>query len=138
MISQRMLCTHYCLTILSLLAVMLAGCIQPASPANSDSNVEIILSVEPDPPIMGESELIVMLKDADGAPIPNAEVEVQGDMSHAGMAPVIRAMGETEAGIYHAPFEWTMGGDWFVTVTAKLVDDQEIEKIFEFSVGTGE
>ncbi len=94
--------------------------------------------VMPDtPPVMGETTLGVRLTTRDGAPVTGAAVEVRGDMAHAGMIPVIGAAEPAEvAGEYAAPFEWTMAGDWIVTVTATLADGQVVTEEFQVSVRT--
>ena len=38
-------------------------------------------------------------------------------------------------GLYSVPFEWTMGGDWVVQVTAKLKDGGTATQQFKFTVG---
>ncbi len=58
-------------------------------------------------------------------------------MSHAGMKPVLANISEGESGVYAVPFEWTMGGDWFVAVTATLPDGRVATKRFDLSVGAG-
>ncbi|MEZ4663467.1 MAG: copper chaperone PCu(A)C [Caldilineaceae bacterium] len=72
-------------------------------------------------------ELSVAVTDARGAPITDATVSLEGNMNHAGMAPVM-AEGVTDDadgaadGVYHLPFEFSMNGDWIMTVSVKLAD----------------
>jgi hypothetical protein len=47
-------------------------------------------------------------------------------MSHAGMTPVIVERANGEAGTYAVPFEWTMAGDWIVTISATLPDGRSL------------
>jgi hypothetical protein len=112
-------------------ALVLTGCRQSQQ---ESSNVTIRLAVEPDPPAIGSSSLVVALTDAQGTPIENAAVVARGDMTHAGMEPVTGEGAEESAGIYRVPFEWTMGGDWIVTVTVGLPDGQTTEETFNFTV----
>ena len=58
----------------------------------------------------------------------------RGDMSHAGMAPVIASSEDDADGVYRIPFEWTMAGDWFVDVTVTLADGREVVQRFDLSV----
>ncbi len=37
-------------------------------------------------------------------------------------------------GVYRTDLEWTMAGDWIVTVTATLADGQTVEQQFDLSV----
>jgi len=125
------------LTIILLLAVLLvaAGCRQAEPTSNEDVNIEV--SVNPEEPAVGDATLLVTLTDADGNPITDATVSVRGDMSHAGMVPVIPAeVSGAEDGIYtFEDFEWTMGGDWFVEVTATLTNGETATERFEYTVG---
>jgi hypothetical protein len=57
-------------------------------------------------------------------------------MNHAGMVPVLGS-GQTDAdGLVRVPFEWTMGGDWIVTITAALSDGTSASQTFDFSVAS--
>ncbi|MCB9151597.1 MAG: copper chaperone PCu(A)C [Caldilineaceae bacterium] len=77
------------------------------------------------PPAGGQ--LAVAVTDAGGAPITDATVSLEGNMNHAGMAPVMTDGVADDAdgaadGVYHLPFEFTMNGDWIITVSVKLAD----------------
>ncbi|MEM6528334.1 MAG: FixH family protein, partial [Chloroflexota bacterium] len=74
------------------------------------------------------------LRDSNGDPINDAQVNLRGDMNHAGMQPVLRDSSVGREGDYTVPFEWTMGGDWFVVVTAELPDGLTVEEEFDFTV----
>jgi hypothetical protein len=124
--------------ILLLGIMILVGCRQSAQPTATPAPdaVQIDLAFDPDPPQAGEAALIVTLMDADGNAVTGAEVSVRGDMNHAGMVPELGEPAEaTETG-YRVPFNWSMDGDWIITVTAKLPDGEEVSKIFEVSVGS--
>jgi nitrogen fixation protein FixH len=64
----------------------------------------------------------VTVTDNAGQPVTGAAVEARGDMTHAGMAPVLVSAEETGPGIYVAQMDWNMGGDWILTVTATAPD----------------
>lgn len=123
--------------LLLVLAPLLASCRQSAQSTptpESASSITIELTAEPNPPTVGMAALVVIVKDA-GQPIEGAQIAVHGDMTHAGMQPV-DGFGTTDAsGISSVPFNWTMGGDWIVTVTASLPDGTQIERTFNFGVG---
>jgi hypothetical protein len=124
---------------LLLVSVVLGGCArqsQQVNQSNSD-DIDMTLVVAPDPPVVGESDLLITLREKDGLPIDGASLEIKGDMSHAGMKPVLANISEGESGVYAVPFEWTMGGDWFVAVTATLPDGRVATKRFDLSVGAG-
>lgn len=61
-------------------------------------------------------------------PIEGAEVRLEGNMSHPGMKPVFGAAREVAPGKYEAALEFTMGGDWFILVDAKLRDGRALQK----------
>lgn len=72
--------------------------------------------------VVGGGVVEVTLKDGD-ALVEGAAVEVHGDMTHAGMAPVIAAALEVEPGLYRTEaFGFTMAGDWIITAQAKAQD----------------
>jgi hypothetical protein len=74
------------------------------------------------------------LTDVSGAPVQGASVSLQGDMSHAGMQPVLAEAGAAANGVYEAQWMWTMAGDWFVTVTAALPDGRTLVRRFDLTV----
>jgi len=116
-------------------ALVLAGCRGSSEAiAPEDANVDMSLSVAPEPPTVGEVTLVVSLRTADGEPISGASIDVRGDMNHAGMEAVLADASTDVSGDYRVPFEWTMGGDWFVVVTATLPDGQVVEQQFDYTV----
>jgi len=70
---------------------------------------------------------MVTIADADGQPVTGAKVELEGDMSHAGMVPVPAQATEMAAGRYVSSLDFTMAGDWIVTVRATLADGRVVE-----------
>jgi hypothetical protein len=85
---------------------------------------------------MGEATLNLYLEDAEGNPVEGAQIQVKGDMTHAGMAPVLRDFEEFGDGVYRADFEWTMGGDWILTLRGPLADGRILLRTYEISVGS--
>lgn len=71
-------------------------------------------------PALGAAQLnVYVLNDGNG--VTGAEVKVTGDMTHAGMVPVLADATEVEQGLYASEgFEFTMAGDWIVTTEVKL------------------
>lgn len=115
-----------------IVALALVGCRAPEPIASEDIQVEV--SVEPNPPAVGEAALTVLVSDPDGNPLNVASISVRGDMDHAGMVPVIESLENGEGGIYELPFEWTMGGDWIVEVTVELADGTSTSETFEYTL----
>ncbi len=124
--------TGFRLLLVALSMFALTACRQSSQPQNT-VELNIDLTIEPDPPVIGESVLVLVISDAQGQPINDAQVDVRGDMTHAGMVPVLREVENGENGVYRVPFEWTMGGDWFVVVTVTLADGNVSSQRFEVS-----
>jgi hypothetical protein len=118
-----------------LLIAILTGCREAATPTpENDASIVIEAAVEPENPSVGESMLVISIRDAAGDPISDATLNIRGDMSHAGMLPVLAQADAGEEGVYRVPFEWTMSGDWFVEVTATLSTGETVSQRFDFSV----
>ena len=117
--------------LLSLL--VLVGC-RPEETPPEEVDVTLDIALEPEEPVVGEDATIaVTLMQGDEA-INDATVEVRGDMSHAGMQPVIRTIEEAEDGVYTTDFDWTMAGDWILTVSATLADDTVVSEEFNYTI----
>ncbi len=117
-----------------LLCLALISCRQNSELA-SNPNIQFDVRYEPTPPTVGEGMLIITLRDAARNPIDDAALSVRGDMNHAGMVPVLRDVTESINGEYRVLFDWRMGGDWTLTVTATLPDGSRAEERFNVSVG---
>ena len=74
------------------------------------------------------------MQDASGAPVEGATVSLKGDMSHAGMQPVLAEASGGAGGIYQSPWVWTMSGDWIVTITAVLPDGRTLVRRVDLAV----
>jgi hypothetical protein len=99
-------------------------------------DITIELTVDPSPATIGEATLYFELRDAQGQPIEGASLSAKGDMSHAGMMPVLGDSEEIGDGNYSVPFEWTMAGDWILTVSGELPDSQSFSRTFELTVSS--
>ncbi|MDX1412737.1 MAG: FixH family protein [Candidatus Promineifilaceae bacterium] len=114
------------------------GCARE-SRQTSLKNSQINLTTVPYPPILGESRLVIQILDIDGTPVDNAQLDIKGDMTHAGMVPILAELdGGGEEGYYNVPIEWTMGGDWIISVRATLPDGSTTEERFDLRVTMGE
>ncbi|TVR23604.1 MAG: hypothetical protein EA396_02980 [Anaerolineaceae bacterium] len=118
---------------LALIAVVVLAACRESSEAESTVDLNIDLAVEPAPPAVGDAILTITVTDDSGDPVDNAAVSVRGDMNHAGMVPVLRDVNESVDGVYTVPFEWTMGGDWIVTVTVTLADGEVATRDFDIT-----
>ncbi len=114
------------------LSLGLARC--GVTPAETPVKVNMAFEVNPDPAEVGPSHLTVILTDDKGQPIEGATLKIKGDMGHDGMQPLhAQARAETN-GSYGAPFKWTMGGKWALTISAELPDGQMAEQQFDLMV----
>ena len=119
---------------LALLLLLGSGCARASQQADS-ANVQITMTAIPFPPHIGDSRLVIQVTDEMGSPIDDAYLAIKGDMTHAGMAPVLAEVdGGGEAGVYTIPFEWTMAGDWVVTVDLQLPDGTKAQERFDMAV----
>lgn len=109
----------------SALLVTAAGC----RPQGADtSGIEMALTLEPSPPVVGDANVALNVTDAKGEPVQGAEVKIEGNMNHAGMKPSFADLNETEPGNYAGTLEFTMGGDWFILVTATTAEGERVER----------
>ncbi|MCA9873745.1 MAG: FixH family protein [Anaerolineales bacterium] len=121
---------------LSLFLVLLSASACSGRQNQPTNDTAVTVTAEPAATAVGETTLVVTLTDASGQPVSDATVQVRGDMTHAGMTPVLRTGLPTEPGVYSVPFEWTMAGDWIVTVDFTLADGRSGTETFNFSIPT--
>ncbi|MBK8023429.1 MAG: FixH family protein [Chloroflexi bacterium] len=121
------------LLLVSFLTAGLAACRGgDEAPIAEDVTFEVV-AFEPDTFVVGDVTVIIKVLRA-GTPLANARVDAQGDMSHAGMVPV-QASGTTGAdGQVRLPLEWTMAGDWTITVTITTPEGQKRAGQFELVI----
>ena len=112
-------------TVVALALALLAAC---SGGGSGEGDVSVTFRIEPRPPVVGSARLELRLIDPAGGPIPGAGVQVEANMNHAGMQPTFSTLEESAPGLYAGPLEFTMGGDWFLLVVARLDDGREIER----------
>lgn len=118
-----------------LLVIVLTAC--GGRNSNQADNNDLNISVDVASTTVGTTDLMVTILDENGAPVNDATVNIKGDMSHAGMQPVLGESSSAENGVYTIPYEWTMAGDWFVTVDVLLSNGETASGRFDFT-GIGE
>lgn len=110
-----------------------AGCARSSNQHRSDVAIELTAPLFP--PTVGRFMVSFRITDADGNPLDGAAVTAKGDMSHAGMAPVLATAAAAGDGVYVIPaFEWTMAGDWSLNVEAELADGTTAATQFDIPV----
>lgn len=114
------------ITILS--TFLLVGCHQQGA-----SNAAVLMSYEitPQPARIGIEHITFRLQDRSSNPITGAHLSLEGDMSHAGMAPIFGEATEHSAGTYEGQLNFTMPGDWVVLVHMTLPNRQKVERQIE-------
>lgn len=63
----------------------------------------------------------------EGNPLTGAHVSLEGDMTHAGMAPVFGEAHEVAPGRYQGRLSLNMAGDWVVLLHITLPDGHNLE-----------
>lgn len=97
-------------------------------PSDDQCGISIIESITPQP-VRAQSETVSFrLTNESHEPVAGARVQVEGDMSHPGMAPIFADAVETAPGDYRAPLNFTMGGDWVVLFHITLSDGRKLER----------
>jgi YtkA-like len=87
--------------------------------------------VSPQPPRTGQVTITFGLTDTSGTAVTGARIKLEGNMSHAGMAPVFADAKEIEPGRYQSTMELSMAGDWYVSARVTLADGRQFDREFE-------
>lgn len=82
--------------------------------------------VSPNPVRVGPVTVSFHLSDA-AKPISGAQVTLEGDMTHAGMAPVFADAHEIAPGQYRGNLSLNMPGDWVLLLHITLPDGHKVE-----------
>lgn len=113
----------------ALLLVLPLGCRGQATRAG---DAVVSVSIAPVPYTTGPAKITVTLSDAAGRPLSGAKVEIEGNMSHAGMVPVFAGAVETSPGTYVSrDFRFTMGGDWYIVVRVTPSSGEPFERTLD-------
>ena len=100
---------------------------------SSATGVTVKTEISPRPAKVGLVTVTLNLLDHDGKPVSGARIDLEGDMSHAGMAPVFGDTKETAPGRYQGNLQVTMGGDWVVLTHITLANGQTLERQIDLS-----
>jgi hypothetical protein len=121
--------------VLLALLFWLTGCTRVSQEAQNNDLITVEVISPLFPPVVGTDELVLRVTNTQtGEPISDAYLSVKGDMTHAGMVPVLSSAKSGSNGEYAIPFEWTMGGDWILTVSVSLADGSLAQRNFELVV----
>jgi hypothetical protein len=83
--------------------------------------------VTPQPARVGPITVGFSLRDHD-QPVTGAQVSLEGDMTHAGMAPVFADAREVAPGRYQGEITLNMAGDWVVLMHIRLANGKSLEE----------
>lgn len=106
---------------------------QQADPTTQDAYA-VTMAIEPSPPAVGPGTVAATLNDPEGQPVDGAHLEIEANMSHAGMVPVLASTTESRTGHYRVPLQWTMAGDWYVDLKFTLPDGSRVVRRYPVSV----
>lgn len=113
--------SHPVFALVACVLVGLPGC--RGEPVPGDPSLRLELAIAPTPPGVGAARIIILLSDTAGTPIPGASIRVEGNMSHAGMVPVVDTAEAVAPGRYAVPeFHFNMAGEWVLSARATLPD----------------
>jgi hypothetical protein len=110
---------------LCVVAVLGTGCTTQPTDA---TDIQIEMTLEPSPPMVGNADVAVRLADANGSLLPGAQVRLEGNMNHAGMKPSFADLSEVAPGHYAGTLNFTMSGDWFLLISATTADGMVLER----------
>jgi len=107
-----------------------AGCTQP--PETDEVPQVTAWDILPAPPSAGPDTVVrFTIRDMQARPVVGARLELQGHMSHAGMAPVVSPVTSVGDGVYEARLRFTMAGDWVLVVDGQLPDGSRLTRQIE-------
>lgn len=92
--------------------------------------IEVRHTVKPTPVRAQHALLVLELVGHDGKDLGGAQIQVELDMAHPGMAPKFSEAKEGTPGHYSADLDLDMAGDWVVVVKARLADGRRLERQF--------
>jgi hypothetical protein len=84
--------------------------------------------ISPMPAKVGSATIMLTLSDLSAKPVSGANIALEGDMTHAGMAPVFGGSTEMEPGRYRGALAFSMAGDWVVLVHVTLANGVKVER----------
>jgi len=116
-------------------ALVLAACGGSGgqTPSTSSEGLLVTLQTNPSQPRLGQTELIVDVKDADGRAVDGATVTLKADMIGHSMGDLSgQATGQTN-GRYATRANLSMAGEWQVDVRVKTTD-KDVSRRFKIVV----
>lgn len=100
-------------------------------------DLEIAIDIDPGTARVGDNALMIELRDADGQPIENVDIEAFAQMPAMGAMPAMRAPADLKpmgSGRFEGSMDLTMRGEWPLTVQIK--DQERGDKRLQFDLAT--
>jgi hypothetical protein len=114
------------LVVLSVAALLGAGC---GRAADSAAPLRIEWTMLPATPAVDQpTDVELVLRHPDGAAILDADLDLEGHMTHPGMAPVVADLVAAGDGTYRTRLTFTMAGDWVLLVRGRLADGAAVRR----------
>jgi hypothetical protein len=98
---------------------------------DTSSGVTVEFRIKAQPVRTGPIVISLALTDASNHPVTGAQVEVEADMSHAGMSPVFAPASEVQPGRYESSLSLGMAGDWVILLHGTLPNGEKLERQFD-------
>jgi hypothetical protein len=105
-------------------SLLTSGCTRASQAAGATATDK---HAAPQPPQVGPNTVTFRLA-MGSVPVTGAHVELEGDMAHAGMAPVFGSAKEISPGQYQGQLVLNMPGDWVVLLHITLPDGRKLEE----------
>ena len=121
----RQVLAQWLVEIACVATLLTAGC---SRPAEAPPVVEIEHAISPQPVRVGPATITLKLADGAGTTVTRAHIEIEADMSHAGMRPLFAEAKETEPGRYQAHLDFQMAGDWVILLHVTLPGGKKLER----------
>ena len=104
------------------------------SAANPETKDDLKISwLDPKPTTTGTSTVSFELKTSSGLALSGAQVAIEATMTHPGMPSTFVASKEIKNGVYSAPINLTMAGDWLFFLEIKLANGPTVKRTLELS-----
>ncbi len=126
-------------TALAALGLALACGSRSEPTAVQAAGIEIRAATSPESPRVGENELLIELRDAQGRPVEGAGLEAEVRMQAMGAMPAMGGpapVSELGEGRYRAAYKLDMGGTWMVELVAKPASGPIARAEGSLTVGT--
>jgi hypothetical protein len=112
---MRKLISINLMVLMSMVLVACASAATPVAPASSAS-VNIAVETNPDPMVPGDVELTFTIADESGTPVEGATVDVDAAHTGHGGMEMTGAATDQGGGKYAITANFSMSGDWKITV----------------------